>query len=291
MAPSNILGIRNNNVIVPYTAATKRTKELNLASVITTTDWTCSNAIGRFEADSAGQWRLIVSGKMVKDSGTTTSSIVIAIANVDFTFDEDIGITVWNSGAGNYKPAAGRANGSTGTIDVISDGSTAYDRVIFTVNVVLTAEPTTYTTAANIEGVTAVDVLIPFGQTGMTGETSEDTTNGTSWDGTTANLSTLSLTKGKWLVSGNIRIDRNGATPNGHIYCGISDTSVMPSNALCSSTPWYVYATGNDISAIAPGRVFTLTATTSINIIGQTSLSAGSLLVDSYITAVRLAPG
>jgi len=57
---NNIIGVKNNNTIVPYQAATKRTKALNVAAYITAgvnaSSLTVTSALAFFYADSSGKW-------------------------------------------------------------------------------------------------------------------------------------------------------------------------------------------------------------------------------------------
>lgn len=166
---NNVIGIHNSNIIVPYTATTKRTKELNLAAYLTSPDWTCTNLFGRFECDSLGVWRFTFTGKLIKNSGTRVGNIALTFAGVDFAFDQEVASGGLNSGVGDYQPLMGRANGSLSTIDIIPIGTIAYDRVMFSDSVILSAEPTAYTIPANMEGITAVDVIIPEANATTTG--------------------------------------------------------------------------------------------------------------------------
>ena len=155
---AEITTARSGNVLVPYVDAKKRTKELNLASYLTSTGWTCSNLVGRFESDSTGKWRFTFNGKMVKDSGTASSNIVLSFADIVFAFDEDINALSYVSGVGAYRAPIAKVNGSLSSADIIIGDE--YDRILLSGCVILESEPTVYTIPANMEDVTAVDMFI-----------------------------------------------------------------------------------------------------------------------------------
>ena len=157
---TNILGIRNNNTIIPLTASTKRTKEIALTVTSAQTGWATTRAVGIFYADSAGTWRL-----KLNISGTFTAATIT-------TLDVDITGVVFKSGIqqacsgllnnvlGNYCYAG--SNVSTLSLTCTSSSNTS---VKMSGDVELESNPTAYTTAANMEGVVAVDVFVPNAST------------------------------------------------------------------------------------------------------------------------------
>lgn len=167
---SNIIGVRNNSTIVPYVGATKRTKQLTL---VKTTDITVATsgatlgtylitrAVAIFYADSAGIWRMIYNLRLSCDAGTR-ADITVTFPNVVFkntaAFKQacSVGVsaTVEITGAAYTYPA-----GSSNTVIVEHAGGSTTGYQI-SGDVELNSEPTTYTTAANMEGVVAADVYI-----------------------------------------------------------------------------------------------------------------------------------
>lgn len=155
---TNIIGVRNNNVIVPYSAATKRTKEIDITVTSAQAGWSTVRARAIFYADSSGNWRMRfnISGTF---TSTSISSIAITVSNVTFKNTASFRQAV----AGFLSGATGLAcvaepNG--GTINCFPVGSPTCSAFEASGDVELESEPTTYTTAANMEGVTAVDVYI-----------------------------------------------------------------------------------------------------------------------------------
>lgn len=156
------VGIRSGNVIVPYVSATKRTKEITL-TVTGINSWTTTRAVGIIYADSAGNWRL-----KYNIAGTTAtgakSSTYINISNVVFK-------NVANNWQAGSVIAANAASIDTpydswcyhypnsSRIDIVH-ASADISSYNLQGDVELDAEPTTYTTAANMEGVLAADVYV-----------------------------------------------------------------------------------------------------------------------------------
>ncbi len=158
---SNIIGVRNNNTIVPYQAATKRTKELDFSSYVTSSGWTCGFARFRFEADSTGIWRVTFNFEMTKTSGTDTT-ITAAVAGIKFkniSNSQPLSGKMYEANVGTRNVIEASVLDNSGNVYVSADGNA--NNVAVSGNVLLEEEPTTYTTAANMEGVTAVDVYIP----------------------------------------------------------------------------------------------------------------------------------
>jgi hypothetical protein len=159
---SNIIGIRNNNTILPYSGATKRTKHLDLSSYIALASGadSISNVVctGYAYADSLGNWRL-----------SFNCGLTIAGATGTISFAFNIG-TVFPSGT-NAAQAVYGGNTATGTTTTYLGATGANNNTItfwnsanattfaFSGDLKLAGEPSF--AAANMEGVTAVDVYIP----------------------------------------------------------------------------------------------------------------------------------
>jgi hypothetical protein len=56
---TNLLGIKNSNLIIPYTAAQRRTKKVDFTFSNTPAGWTLAYGYGIAYADSSGNWRLV----------------------------------------------------------------------------------------------------------------------------------------------------------------------------------------------------------------------------------------
>lgn len=156
---SNIIGVRNNNTIVPYQSATKRTKQLTLTAT-PTADWTTSDAIGIAYADSAGNWRLVFNITGYNNSNKTAET-VLTITGVAFRNNslsgQGVGLAMFNA---VDAPIAGYAyaQDNAATIIIGSVGAANYNRATISGDVALASEPTW--AAANMEGVIAADVYI-----------------------------------------------------------------------------------------------------------------------------------
>lgn len=149
------LGIKGNNAVVPYVSATKRTKALSnvLTFSSTPSGWSviASNVV--FYADSAGVWRMVFN---ISATINSASSGAFTIDGVAFKNTTNFLQAMSGAGSGAFTvyPTV-----NTGTINFVSTTNTTGLHI--SGDVVLNAEPTTYTTAANMEGVIAADVYIP----------------------------------------------------------------------------------------------------------------------------------
>ena len=144
---TNQLGIRNSNIIVPYTAATKRTKEVAL-SLSGTNYSSTSFASGVAFADSAGVWRISLN---INANTSSSSSGTIVISGVSFSGSQVVA-SLPNGGSSS----AYTTNGN-GTITWSSTANST--NILLSETLLLASKPTW--ADANMEGVLPVDVYIP----------------------------------------------------------------------------------------------------------------------------------
>lgn len=165
---SDIIGVRNNSTIVPYVGATKRTKQLDITVSCLQTGWSTVRAKAIFYADSSGVWRMRFniagSYNLASITGLTIAVTGVTFLNVSGCFQACSGfIGATSQGVRSYVTA------NTGNIILeIVSASTATTAAV-SGDVELNAQPTTYTTAANMEGVTAVEVYIAPASGGSSG--------------------------------------------------------------------------------------------------------------------------
>ena len=152
---TNQLGIRNSNIIVPYTAATKRTKEVAL-SLSGTNYSSTSFASGVAFADSAGVWRISLN---ISANTSSSSSGTIVISGVSFSGSQVVA-SLPNGGSSS----AYTANGN-GTITWSSTANST--NILLSETLLLASKPTW--ADANMEGVLPVDVYIPPASAGIAG--------------------------------------------------------------------------------------------------------------------------
>ena len=162
---TNQLGIRNSNIIVPYTASTKRTKQLDLSVSCAHAGWTLARAVGVFYADSAGKWRLTfsITGTMTARSDFTLTLNNVVSKNVANNYQA---ITV---GGASFAGATGAALSASPNTTLTGIYALSFAYLLVSGDIELDSEPTTYTTAANMEGVLPVDVYIPPVSSGVAG--------------------------------------------------------------------------------------------------------------------------
>jgi len=165
MATSQI-GIRNSNIIVPYTAATKRSKQVditftgsNLATIL------MAKAI--FYADSAGAWRMRFNIAYTPTATAVSETITLTnISTAGLAASQVFSAT--NSTAAQSVLYSVVSAASPAVMSVAFSATTSSNRE-FSGDIALGAEPTAYTTAANMEGALPVDVYIPPASAGIAG--------------------------------------------------------------------------------------------------------------------------
>ena len=163
---TNQLGIRNSNIIVPYTAATKRSKQVditftgsNLATIL------MAKAI--FYADSAGAWRMRFNIAYTPTATAVSETITLTnISTAGLAASQVFSAT--NSTASQSVLYSVVSAASPAVMSVAFSATTSSNRE-FSGDIALGAEPTAYTTAANMEGVLPVSVYIPPVSSGVAG--------------------------------------------------------------------------------------------------------------------------
>jgi hypothetical protein len=161
------IGVKSGNVIVPYVSTTKRTKELNISSGVTSNPAAATVEVSAiFYADSAGKWRMNFTGQVeyaaqANLSGDGTAYLTFATGSNFATTPSAQGVVMdaLNDTLANQVVMCQSAASSNRLSFYGSSTTIRYLR--FSGDVLLVGEPTTYTTAANMEGVIAADVYIP----------------------------------------------------------------------------------------------------------------------------------
>jgi len=155
---TNQLGIRNSNIIVPYTAATKRSKQVditftgsNLATIL------MAKAI--FYADSAGAWRMRFN--IAYTATATAVSETITLTNISTAGLAASQVFSATNSTAAQSVLYSAVNAASPAVMLVVFSATTSSTREFSGDIALAAEPTTYTTAANMEGVLPVDVYIP----------------------------------------------------------------------------------------------------------------------------------
>jgi len=163
---TNQLGIRNSNIIVPYTAATKRSKQVditftgsNLATIL------MAKAI--FYADSAGAWRMRFN--IAYTATATAVSETITLTNISTAGLAASQVFSATNSTAAQSVLYSAVNAASPAVMLVVFSATTSSTREFSGDIALAAEPTTYTTAANMEGVLPVDVYIPPVSSGVAG--------------------------------------------------------------------------------------------------------------------------
>lgn len=164
--PTNKIGVRTSNVFLPYTAATKRTKQYAITVTSAQSGWAAGPCSAVAYADSTGKWRLTFNLQ-----GTFTAATVTQI-------DVDITGIVFASTSNPLQACSGfLGNAVTGAFNIYAIyntstirtncSSTSQSNIFLSGEVALASEPTW--AAANMEGALPVDVYIPSASAAVAG--------------------------------------------------------------------------------------------------------------------------
>ena len=152
------IGAPSGSVIVPIQSFTKRTKEVTFTVTSAQAGWTTTRAVGIFYADSAGVWRLRFNctGSFTSAS---VSSIIFTFSNI--TFKNTIYQAV--TGIDNTTNSGWRVYANPSSSSMVMDRASAITitTIMLSSDIELDAEPTTYTTAANLENNVNVAAYFP----------------------------------------------------------------------------------------------------------------------------------
>lgn len=142
---NKVIGVRSGNQIIPYSGATKRTKEYDLT--ISATNFTPARAVAIAYADSAGKWRMTFNLQGGVTGSPTT--VIIAVTGVVFknAFYQACAITA--SDSGTYRAWDAYASSNSANI-VCTTVSGAADFIVVSGDVELESKPTW--ADANMEG-------------------------------------------------------------------------------------------------------------------------------------------
>ena len=160
------IGNPSGNTILPLQSFTKQTKWIPL---VLTTDITCPQAgfavtkcLAQFSADSSGQWVVELIAHLTWNSATITS-VAITLPNMTMYngFTQEMRAEL--IGKSLAIGAAADSNASTITLTCASTATTV--GAYLSGKVTLKSEPTTYTTAANLENNVNVAAYFPNAST------------------------------------------------------------------------------------------------------------------------------
>jgi hypothetical protein len=294
---NKVIGIRSGNQILPYSGATKLTKQIQVTNasdiVLSGSGISGSGIIGaviQAYADSLGNWRLRFNVYLNCTSAGARTSAVITFAStyaVTFSAITNFAQSIAAFVGTTATPCTGITNTNAATITVYHASS---DESFYAVSgdVALASEPSW--AAANMEGTVNASIYIPFGQTGMPGEVITATTGDISvTDTVLMNAASLTLTPGKWQAFGKIYFEKQSGSPITICSASISDTSVTNNQKSYNVNR----DTGGDNTVMAHPVVFTVTTNTPIYLVGQAYFPDGTTETQGTATdfyAVRLAP-
>lgn len=156
LAATAEFGIRGVNSIVPAQDVTKRTKQIDISSNVTGSVALSSVdlAVAVFYADSDGNWRMVYNIKATAPSATRTG-ISLYVSGITFDSNGNQAVSAYESANQVTGAAVGGSNriAMDHAFDTTDEYSSSGD-------VSLDSEPTTYTTAANLE-TTDVAAYVP----------------------------------------------------------------------------------------------------------------------------------
>ena len=283
------IGQKPGNVIVPVTNLTKRTKWIPL---VLTTDITCpqtgfavTKCLAKFEADSAGQWSADLHAHFTWDSATVTS-VVLTLVNMTMYNGLTSEISAELIGKGLAIGAAVNSNASTITLTCASTGTTTGAYVGG--KVLLKQDPTTYTTAANMENVSNIAAYIPFGQTGSPGERLSGVGSSVTLNTSTlVTVASVTVTAGTWDLSS--LLDTGGASSVTSMAFGIATANNSNTGHTYGDTAGRCTVSGtNGGGGCIP--VVRKTVTTSTTYYLTAILAGAGADANGRITAIRVTP-
>lgn len=161
---SGYLGSPSGNVIVPVANLMKRTKQVAVA-VSDPTNWVTTESQAIFFADSNGKWWMTYHYSGYSSVDNITAGKILTLTGITFA---DVNVSGHPLAAVGSNAAAhtvnvygyGQDNASILYIGSVADDN--YNSISLNGTVRLNAEPTTYTTAANMEGAPSVAAYIPL---------------------------------------------------------------------------------------------------------------------------------
>lgn len=148
--------------------------------------------------------------------------------------------------------------------------------------------PIIFGTGGGIQGTTTNDAAAS-GNIGETLSSAVTIASGTSLTtATNANIRTLSLTAGDWLVSGNINFGATTATVTGTVGGMTTTSAALPADGSEVYSGVQVTLLSETDSVTLPPKRFSVSSTTTVYLVGKSTFSAGSVKAGGSITAIRI---
>lgn len=124
---------------------------------------------------------------------------------------------------------------------------------------------------------------------GSVGELVTNSTTGTSLtSGANANVTSVSLTAGDWDVDGVVLFNPAGTTTVSALALGSSTTSATFGGLGALSSYGLTFTTGSAQRLIAPRQRISLSATTTVFLVGQATFGVSTMTADGFIRARRV---
>ena len=320
---TNILGIRNNNTIIPISAITKQTKWIDFGSYVSANKTGDANVrcLARFEADSNNKW--FMNFTFVRShTAATVSFTYLTVSDVKFKntaeFYQIVIPFFIPDASARIGYASPTTSGNNGVITVqFCDGATANIAGVGASGYIeLEEEPITYTTAANMEGVANVAAYFPSAAAGIQGLVDNRVANvaGTpllgktdgaavaagyvgefldvrnvgscATSGNTA-IASLTLTVGTWIISA---ATLNEATASGTGYSCLFNILGVAGSAFPTTRLDVNYPSAKNAPVTFTSRVIVVASGTATKTVTLTGDSVGATQnIWGYITAIRIA--
>lgn len=156
--------------------------------------------------------------------------------------------------------------------------------------------------AGHFTTVSATGAITPSSTNGIVGTTTNDNANAGSvgefvtqtasavslTPNTPANVTSISLTAGDWDVTGNIQFNAAAGTTIASALASAGTTSATINNSPDRSVIESTQALANPVSLIAPVQRISITATTTVFLVGNCNFSGGTSSADGRIRARRI---
>jgi len=206
---------------------------------------------------------------------------------------------VW-SGAAFHGAFAGPLNGTVGATTPSTGAFTSLSSTSGALNGSLGATTPSSVAATTVS---ASGTITPSQTNGIVGTTTNNNANAGSFgefvtstsgvasitSGTPTNITSISLTAGDWDVQGNIvYLPQAGATLTIVIAAINTTSATLPAQPNYTFGGGISVTSGSGASALAPVQRISLSATTTVFLVGQTSSSGGTVNSQGFIRARRI---
>lgn len=159
-----------------------------------------------------------------------------------------------------------------------------------------------FTCSNTVSSLTSTGSITPSTTAGIIGTTTNDNANAGSFGefiaqqnpsaslstGVTANVTSITLTAGDWDVEGNVEYVAAAGTSIAQCVTAVTSTSATIPSAPARSVGNYSAPAGNSQSQVAPILRFSISSTTTVYLVANSTFGGGTLTASGFIRARRV---